>query len=480
MPQSVDPLPQGHGLLEYSIERVLGQGGFGTTYLCRDGHLQKQVVIKEFTPHWLLKREPGGDLKPINGDVGGSFSGALSGFLEEARKLAQFRHPNIVKVNRYFEAHGTGYFVMDHEAGGSLRDIIEDADGPMSEEEIEAIVMPLCQGLAELHRAGLLHRDIKPDNIVVRPDGSSALIDFGAAVQFGQTVRGPTAFVGTAVYAPLEQFDPHGDIGPWTDVYSMGAVMYEMVARHPPTPARDRARGAVMVAAAEKGRTKYGDRLLGLIDKCLALESGERPSSINECLIPLQADRDRRFRELIVNISWKMVQHFSNWAKPNEGLNAKELVAFMLAFPAIDLSRRVGKGLPDKATQERLLRSLSPEYLAQCLKFYTDKGFSTGSRPLNAVFVLGRIDEYAATYLLDRRQKGWRYEMTCKLLAENCIASAHAGDVPGFVELMEDVIDRARGRVKREFGKIYRKVVYRHAGDGWAKEVVALEEDEQH
>jgi hypothetical protein len=85
MPQSVDPLPQGHGLLEYSIERVLGQGGFGTTYLCRDGHLQKQVVIKEFTPHRLLKREPGGDLKPVNGDVGGSFSRALSGFLEEAR-----------------------------------------------------------------------------------------------------------------------------------------------------------------------------------------------------------------------------------------------------------------------------------------------------------------------------------------------------------------------------------------------------------
>jgi hypothetical protein len=206
-----------------------------------------------------------------------------------------------------------------------------------------------------------------------------------------------------------------------------------------------------MEEASKKGRAKYGDRLLGLIDKCLALEAGERPSSINECLIPLQADRDHRFRELILNISWKMVQHFSNWAEPNDGLNVTELVAFMLTFPAIDLSWRIGKGLPDKATAARLLRSLSPEFVAQCLNFYTDKGFSAGCRPLNIIFVLGCIDGYAATYLLDRRQKEWRYEMTCKLLAENCISTA--ADVPGFVSLMEDVIDRARGRVKKDLQK---------------------------
>lgn len=466
-------------LLEYSTEGVLGQGGFGTTYLCRDGHLQKQVVIKEFTPHRLLKRERGGDLKPINSEAGTAFTKALSGFLEEARKLAQFRHPNIVKVNRYFEAHGTGYFVMDHEAGGSVRDIIEGANGPMSEQEIEAIVMPLCQGLAELHRAGLLHRDIKPDNIVVRLDGSPALIDFGAAVQFGKTVRGPMGFVGTAVYAPLEQFDPDGNIGPWTDIYSMGAVMYEMVARHPPTPARDRAQGAEMEPASEKGRAKYGDRLLGLIDKCLALDFEERPGSINECLVLLQADRDERFRHLMVNISIKMVSHFSNWAKPNDGFDAEELVAFMLAFPAIDLSWRIGKGLPDKATAERLLKLIRPAEMDRCLDVLAEKGFSKGHRPLNVVFILGRIDEYAATYLLDRKQKEWHYEMTRKHLAENCIAPAHAAAVPDFVSLMEDVIDRARGRVKSEFERIYRKVVYRHVGDGWVKEVVVLDDDEQ-
>jgi serine/threonine protein kinase len=479
MTRLVDPLPEGHRLLEYSIERVLGQGGFGTTYLCRDEHLRKQVVVKEFTPHRLVRRKRDGDLEASDGEAARSFSRALSGFLDEARKLAQFRHPNIVRVNRYFEAHGTGYFVMDHEAGGSLRDIIDGVACPMTEQEIEAIVAPLCQGLSEMHRAGLLHRDIKPDNIVVRPDGSPALIDFGAAVQFGRTVKGPTAFIGTAVYAPIEQFDPDGNTGPWTDIYSMGAVMYEMVAGHHPTPARERALGAKMAPASEKGRGKYSDRLLGLIDQCLSLEPEERPRSINECLVFLDADRDERFRKLIGDISWKMVNHFCNWAEPNEGLDVEELVAFMLAFPAIDLSWRIGKGVPDKVTAERLLNSISPAEAGHCLRVFTDKGFSTGGRPLNSVFVLGRLDEYAATYLLDRKQKEWRYEMTCKQVAENCIASTNKGYIPTFMSLLEDVIDRARGRVKKEFGMIYRKVVYRRKGDGWVKEVVALDEEPQ-
>lgn len=183
MPHLIEPLPKGQRVLEYSVERVLGQGGFGITYLCKDEHLRKYVVIKEFTPHRIMMRGRGGVLRPA-GAGGCLFATALAEFLEEARKLARFRHPNIVRVNRYFEANGTGYLVMDYEAGASLRDILDAEDGPMSEQEIEAVALPLCHGLSELHRAGLLHRDIKPENILVRPHGSPALIDFGAAVQF--------------------------------------------------------------------------------------------------------------------------------------------------------------------------------------------------------------------------------------------------------------------------------------------------------
>ena len=345
MEESVDPLPEGHKLLEYSVECVLGQGGFGTTYLCRDEHLRRQCVIKEFTPRRLIARRPDGRLQAIQRHAAREFSEGLAEFLEEARKLAQFAHPHIVRVTRYFEANGTGYFVMDHEAGGSLRGILDDAKDSMSEDAIEAIVEPLCRGLTALHGSGLLHRDVKPDNIVVRLDGSPVLIDFGASIRFGGSVNGPTAFIGTPAYAPVEQFDPHGNIGPWTDIYSMGAVMYEMIACRRPTPAYERVQGAEMVPASTIGGGKYSDRLLALIDQSLSLQPNERPQSISECLNFLQADRDLRFRELVGDISWKMVNHFSNWTKPNIGLNAEELVAFMLAFPAIDLSWRIGKGI---------------------------------------------------------------------------------------------------------------------------------------
>jgi serine/threonine protein kinase len=366
---------------------------------------------------------------------------------------------------------------MEYEEGGSLRDIIDDSGGSLSEQELVGIAVPLFQGLAELHRFGLLHRDIKPDNIVIRADGSPALIDFGAAVSFGETARGPVGFVGTAAYAPIEQFDPYGKIGPWTDIYSMGAVMYEIIVGCHPAPARERVLGAEIQWASDKGRGKFGDHILGLVDKCLSLDVDERPRSVKECLIILEADQDQRFRDLIGDISVKMAVHFCNRAKKNMGLRPEELAAFMIAFPAIDLSWRIGKGLPDKSTTERLLKHLSSMEARPCLEVFADNGFSIGKRPFNSAFVLGRLDEYAATYLLDRKQKIWQYETTCKQLAENCISPTHSADVPGFVALMEDVIDRARGRVKKEFAKIYRKVQYRREGDGWVKEIIALDEE---
>ena len=134
--------------------------------------------------------------------------------------------------------------------------------------------------------------------------------------------------------------------------------------------------------------------------------------------------------------------------------------------------------LPDKATQQRLLKSISAKDARQSLNGLAEKGFPVGGPALNSVFIMGRVDEYAATYLLDRRQKEWRYELTCKHLAERCIAPTHAADIPAFMGLMEEVIDRARGRVKKEFRKIYRKVVYRRVGDSWVRDVVTLDVEE--
>ena len=471
----VAALLEGHKLFEYRVLRLLGQGGFGTTYLCYDEHLQKQCVVKEFTPHMLVVRRPDGDLKAQRWGWRRTFAVARTNFLAEARKLAKFNHPNIVRVNRYFEAHNTAYFVMDHEAGGSLRSLLRGKPDAFNEGEIVALVLPLCKGLAELHHSGLIHRDIKPENIIIRPDGTPALIDFGAAVDFRSLSEADFRIVATPGYAPIEQFDPRGSQGPWTDIYALGAVMYEIIAGRPPAPSLERAQGTELRAASSVGRGKYGDRLLGLIDKCLAMNFVERPKGTGEFLVLLEVNKDHLLRAVIHDISLKMISHFTNWAKPNDSLYCDEFVAFVICFPIIDLSWRIGKGTPDKATFYRLFKLMHQSILHLCWEAITGKGFKAVRRSLTLESVRYRVDEYAATYLLDRQQPEWRYEMTCKQVARNCIAASNADDMVAFVALVEDVIDGARGKIKKEFNKAFRNVIWHKTPDGWAQEIVRFD-----
>ena len=216
----------------------------------------------------LLYADLNGDLNALRWNWRRAFSVARKNFLAEARKLAKFNHPNIVRVNRYFGAHDTAYFVMDHEAGGSLRSLLRSWPDTFTEGEIVALILPLCRGLAELHHVGLIHRDIKPENIIIRPDGSAVLIDFGAAVDFRSLNGVDFGILATPTYAPIEQLNAKASQGPWTDIYALGAVMYKMITGQPPVPSLERARGAEMKSASSVGRGKYGDRLLGLIDRC--------------------------------------------------------------------------------------------------------------------------------------------------------------------------------------------------------------------
>ena len=453
----ISPLPKGHNLLEYRIEGVLGQGGFGTTYLCLDTNLRKRWVIKEYTPHFLAERKNNGDLKAIGWSLRNKFADAKATFINESRKLAKFNHKNIVRAARYFEAHNTAYLVMDYEAGQSLRAKINTQSVSFSEAEIEGLIGPVAEGLAELHRVGLLHRDIKPDNIIVRPDGAPALIDFGAAVRFrGQS--GPLDVVVTPAYSPPEQFDPTSSQGPATDIYALGAVMYELVCGAPPAPAFQRADGIKIKSAAEVGRGVYSDRILRLIDRCLCLEVSKRPQSIDEFFDLFGLAEDRLLVGIILDTAIKMITHFTNFATPNDGLLCEELIAFMILFPIIDLSWRIGKGTPDKATFVRLFDLMASKTVEICWATMADRGFTTKKRHLTLDIVRSRLDEYAATYLLDRQQPEWRYEMTRSQAGRNCLAISAAGDLIAFGELLHDVIDRARGRVKRGFEKAYRVI----------------------
>jgi serine/threonine protein kinase len=265
-------------LNEYRLESVLGTGGFGITYLARDNHLEKQVAIKEYLPGDLAVRALDGSVVPVSTDHQHDYQWGLDRFIQEARTLARFSHPHIVRVNRYFEANGTGYMVMDYEEGESLGQKLKRAPQP-PEAELRLILLPLLDGLAAVHAAQFLHRDIKPSNIFVRANGSPVLLDFGAARANIGSSHGMTAVL-TPGFAPLEQYAADGRQGPWTDLYALAAVLFRVVTDRNPPDAVSRLQADTVAQALAEARGRYSEPLLRAIEWGLKLQPELRPQSV--------------------------------------------------------------------------------------------------------------------------------------------------------------------------------------------------------
>jgi serine/threonine protein kinase/HAMP domain-containing protein len=272
-------LAPGFQLFEYRIDSALGQGGFGITYLATDIHLNAKVAIKEYLPAGYAQRSGDKSVWPRWPDDAPIYQAGLDRFLVEARTLATFRHPNIVRVARFFEANRTAYMVLEYELGKSLKQWWPGRKR-VREAELLGLLQPLLDGLAVVHAAGFLHRDIKPDNIYVRKDdGSLVLLDFGAA---RQTVghAGALADVVTPGYAPPEQYD-NGAQGPWTDIYSLGATLYWMITGTKPPEAPARTSGAAqMTPAQQAGKDQFSDAFLAAVDWALQTNPALRPQDL--------------------------------------------------------------------------------------------------------------------------------------------------------------------------------------------------------
>jgi len=272
-------LPIGYQLHEYRVDKVLGQGGFGITYLASDINLNSKVAIKEYLPEQVASRTVDITVAPRSANDEDVYEKGLENYLVEARTLATFRHPHIVRVARFFEANNTAYMVLEYERGESLKAWWR-SHAEMAEVDLLLLLRPLLDGLAVVHESGFLHRDIKPDNIYVRDtDGTLVLLDFGAARHTSQERSEENNFV-TPGYGPIEQY-VLGEQGPWTDIYALGATLYWMVAGKKPIEAPDR-----MVAqdplkpAVEVGKGRYSPEFLAAIDWALKPETQDRPRDV--------------------------------------------------------------------------------------------------------------------------------------------------------------------------------------------------------
>ena len=288
--QSQHALPVGYQLHWFQIESILGVGGFGITYLARDGNLKRSVAIKEYLPSDLSVRKDDSTVEPVSENETETFGWGLDRFLSEARTLARFQHPNIVGVHSVFEANNTAYMVMEYEQGRSFGMVLRDPDS-CREERLRDLLMPLLDGLEQVHEAGFVHRDIKPNNLFVRDDGSPVVLDFGSARQaLGVETRTLTSLVSPG-YAPFEQYNANRDgdkQGPWTDIYALGATLYRAVTGKGPVDALTRA-GAilkghkdVLIPATMAGAGRYSEHFLEAIDRALTFQPEARPQSIAE------------------------------------------------------------------------------------------------------------------------------------------------------------------------------------------------------
>lgn len=285
----LNAIQPGVQLLWYEVREIIGQGGFGITYLAYDKNLAHEVAIKEYMPIELATRHTDGSVVALSPEHEERYRWGLGRFLAEARTIGHFKHPNIVRVRNVFETNNTAYMVMDYELGESLQEILSRRK-ILDEADLGTVIFPIIDGMKLVHAHGFIHRDIKPGNIFIRVDGDPVLLDFGSARQAMETSRGSMTSLFSKGYAPIEQYNSNDEQGPWTDIYALGATMYRAIAGVPPADAIDRS-SAISIAgrdtyvpAVEVGEGRYSRSLLEGIDYAMRFRRHERPQTISELL----------------------------------------------------------------------------------------------------------------------------------------------------------------------------------------------------
>jgi serine/threonine protein kinase len=287
-------LPPGTRLDEFELRRVLGIGGFGIVYLAIDHALEREVAIKEYMPSTLVGRSGDGTrLSLLSEEHANSFSLGLRSFVNEARLLARFDAPGLVKVHRYWEANNTAYMAMPYYSGGNLHAVRRRMGTPPDEAWLRGILQPLLDALERLHREGIYHRDISPDNVILQPDGQPVLLDFGAARRVISDKSMALTAILKPAYAPIEQYAEMAAVkqGAWTDLYALGATLHFLLLGQAPPPATARAVEDQMPPLAGQAAllARCSSGFLQAVDWMLRPRPADRPQTVaalRQALLP--------------------------------------------------------------------------------------------------------------------------------------------------------------------------------------------------
>lgn len=282
-------LAVGTRLAEFEIRRVIGEGGFGIVYLAFDHSLQRTVAIKEYMPAVLAGRGKDDSVTIRAKQNQHTFEKGLKSFINEARLLAQFDHPALIKVYRFWEQNNTGYMAMRYYEGRTLKTILNENPAVITEDWLKSILAPVLEALDALYKVNILHRDISPDNIMVQPDGQAVLLDFGSARQIISDITQSLTVILKPGYAPVEQYadeqfsdDAAMMQGPWTDIYSLSAVIYLLIKKSPPPVSVGRMIKDPIAILETGDYPGFSKPFLAAIDKGLRVQPQERPQSIEE------------------------------------------------------------------------------------------------------------------------------------------------------------------------------------------------------
>ena len=317
MENNKNALTSGTKVDEYIIDKVLGGGGFSIVYNAHHQKTNLAVVIKEYMPQKLAKRIENNHVVSISAKELDSFNKGQKLFYQEASSLALLKHKNIVNVITFFPDNGTSYMVMEEVKGINLQNYIRKHEGNLSEKLLRIIFPNVLSALACIHEKKLLHLDIKPGNIHLRSGGIPLLLDFGAVRETEESRLYDTRVVATPGFAPIEQITERGYLGPWTDIYALGATMRSCIEAKAPPTSSEREKEDTMKPAVDAFKKGYSQEFLYLLDWSMDIDPQARPQNCQllidniQQLPELNTSSSKQQNSLFTNISNSILNTFS-------------------------------------------------------------------------------------------------------------------------------------------------------------------------